>query len=79
MGIIDILQPYNPKKQLEHWVKSLVQDDKYISAVDPTWCVSVAEHHRVLLPNRRVDMFVTFFCVKVCSTLRGVYHGFRRR
>jgi len=36
MGIIDILQPYNMKKFLEHSLKSLKYDPNEISAVNPT-------------------------------------------
>lgn len=34
-GIIDILQPYNLRKQLEHGFKSMRYDGETISAVHP--------------------------------------------
>jgi 1-phosphatidylinositol-4-phosphate 5-kinase len=36
LGIIDILQEYNVKKQIEHCVKSLKYDPLSISAVEPS-------------------------------------------
>ncbi len=35
LGIIDILQIYNRRKQAEHLLKSMFSDGKSISAVDP--------------------------------------------
>ena len=34
-GIVDVLQPYTLKKQLEHSLKSLVQDKKKMTIVEP--------------------------------------------
>eukprot|EP00479_Gromia_sphaerica_P006943 TRINITY_DN213_c0_g1_i1.p3 TRINITY_DN213_c0_g1~~TRINITY_DN213_c0_g1_i1.p3 ORF type:complete len:52 (-),score=11.39 TRINITY_DN213_c0_g1_i1:222-377(-) len=36
MGIIDVLQKYNTKKQMEHALKSIQYDAKTISAVNPS-------------------------------------------
>lgn len=36
MGIIDILQPYSARKQLEHFFKGMKYDRKEISCVPPS-------------------------------------------